>query len=268
MTARVTALLAEDEPLLAASLRRMLTDAWPELTIVAEAADGESALVRALDATPDVLFLDVRMPGRTGLAVAEAVIDDWPDTRPAPLVVFVTAYDEFAVAAFDREAVDYVLKPATPARMARTVERLKQRLAARDAPPVEGDLAALLRRLQGLAHDGAPSGPGERLDAVHVGVGNHVHVIPVAEVLYFEATDKYVSVRTRDREGLIRMSMRELIARLDPAAFLQVHRGTVVNRAQVVAATRDDAGHVTLALRDTPRTIPVSRAFAHRFRAM
>ena len=123
--AEPTALIAEDEPLLAAALRKQLRDAWPELRVVAEAGDGESAIVRALDALPDVLFLDIRMPGRSGLDVAETVVDEWPETRPAPLIVFVTAYDEFALAAFEREAVDYVLKPVTPERLQRTVARLR-----------------------------------------------------------------------------------------------------------------------------------------------
>ena len=267
MSAVPTALIAEDEPLLAASLRKMLRDAWSELEIVAEAADGESAVVRALDTTPDVLFLDIRMPGRTGLAVAEAVVDEWPAARPMPLVVFVTAYDEFAAEAFDREAVDYVLKPVTPERIERTVARLKQRLATRAASPDVGDLATLLQRLQGLTNTPAAIDRG-RLDAVHVGQGNTVRVVPVAEVLYFEAVDKYVSVQTRDREGLIRMSMRELLARLDPAEFMQVHRKTIVARAQIVSVTRDETGHLALTLRDTPKSIAVSRAFAHCFRAM
>lgn len=259
-----TALIAEDEPLLAASLRKLLREAWPELEIVAEVADGESAVAQALDAMPEILFLDIRMPGRTGLAAAEAIVDDWPDDRPAPLVVFVTAYDEFAIQAFDREAVDYVLKPVTPERIARTVERLRARTTARAAPDETG-MAALLRRLQDLA---PASSDTERLDAIHVGVGNQVRIVPVADVLYFEATDKYVAVHTRDGEGLIRTSMRELLARLDPATFVQVHRGTIVSKPRIVSATRNEAGHVTLTLRDVARPIPVSRAFAHRFRAM
>jgi DNA-binding LytR/AlgR family response regulator len=260
-----TALLAEDEPLLAATLRKQLRDAWPELVVTAEAPDGETAIVRALGLLPDVLFLDIRMPGRSGLAVAEAVVDDWPDDHPAPLIVFVTAYDEFAIAAFEREAVDYVQKPVTPERIARTVERLKARLAQRTPIPDVTDLAKLVASLQAAAGV-APA--AERLDIVHVGRGDTIELVPVADVLYFEATDKYVTVHTRGREGLIRTSMRELIARLDPQAFMQVHRAVIVNRAQIAAAVRDEEGHVTLRLRDAPTTIAVSRAFAHRFRAM
>ena len=266
-----TALVAEDEPLLAVALKKMLREAWPALRLVAEASDGIAATALALDATPDVLFLDIKMPGRSGLAVAEAVIDEWPDARPLPLIVFITAYDEFAVAAFEHQAADYVLKPVTADRIGRMVERLQARLAERRSLPAEGDLAGLLQSLQALA-PAAGAGPiGHRpdaFDAINVGIGGNVRIVQVADVLFFEATDKYVAVHTRTGEGLIRMSMRELLARLDPAAFMQVHRGIVVSRAQIVAATRDDAGRTTLKLRDTPRTIAVSRAFAHRFKAM
>jgi DNA-binding LytR/AlgR family response regulator len=264
-----TALIAEDEPLLAGTLRKQLRDAWPELTIVAEASDGETAIVRALDELPDVLFLDIRMPGRTGLAVAEAVVDDWPDDRSAPLIVFVTAYDEFAIAAFEREAVDYVQKPVTPERIVRTVTRVQARLRQRAVTPDASALARLVASLQ--AAGGLAAGEkcaGDRLDVVHVGRGDTVEMVPVTEVVYFEATDKYVTVHARGRAGLIRTSMRELAARLDPQAFMQVHRAVIVNRAQIVAAVRDDEGHVELRLRDSPNTIAVSRAFAHRFRAM
>lgn len=262
-----TALVAEDEPLLAAELKKLLRQAWPQLEIVAEASDGVSATALALDATPDILFLDIKMPGRTGLAVAEAVIDEWPDGRPTPLVVFITAYDEYALAAFEHQAADYVLKPATAERIARTVERLRARLAERAPLPADGDLARLLQRLQNLVPSATDSSQS-RLDAIHVGIGNQVRIVPTAEILFFEATDKYVGVHTREGEGLIRMSMRDLMDRLDPSAFIQVHRGVVVNRAQIVMATRDESGRMALKLRDSPRTIGVSRAFVHHFRAM
>ena len=272
-TIAATALIAEDEPLLAAELKKLVREAWPELRIVVEASDGIAATTLALEETPDVLFLDIKMPGRTGLAVAEAVIDEWPDTRPAPLIVFITAYDEFALAAFERQAADYVLKPVTPERLARTVERLQARLAERAARPAEGDLAKLLHGLQALAPSLAPALAGAlprdgRLDAIHVGIGNSVRIVPIGEVLYFEATDKYVSVHTQKDEGLIRMSMRDLMARLDPADFLQIHRGVVVRRSQIALATRDESGRMSLKLRDVPRALGVSRAFAHHFRAM
>lgn len=264
-----TALVAEDEPLLAAALKKQLRDAWPELVLVAEAGDGIAATTLALDATPDVLFLDIKMPGCSGLDVARAVIDEWPAGRPAPLIVFITAYDEYALAAFERQAADYVLKPATPARIERTVERLRVRLAERAPVPAEGDLARLLQGLQALVPSAIGSlQPADRLDAIHVGVGNQIRIVATRDILFFEATDKYVGVHTIDGEGLIRMSMRDLLARLDPVAFIQVHRGTVVSRAQIVLATRDESGRLTLKLRDSPRTLGVSRAFAHHFRAM
>ena len=268
MSRAPTALVAEDEPLLAAEVKKLLRQAWPELEIVAEATDGIGATALALDATPDILFLDIKMPGRTGLAVAEAVIDDWPEGRPTPLIVFITAYDEYALAAFEHQAVDYVLKPATAERMGRTVERLRERLAERTPQPADGDLARLLQNLQKLVPASTTSQPEGFLDAIHVGIGNNVRVVPTAEVLFFEATDKYVGVHTREGEGLIRLSMRELLARLDPAAFIQVHRGTVVARAQIVMAMRDESGRMALKLRDSARVLGVSRAFAHHFRAM
>ncbi|MEO9063404.1 MAG: LytTR family DNA-binding domain-containing protein [Burkholderiaceae bacterium] len=269
-TIAATALVAEDEPLLAAELKKLLKQAWPELRIAAEASDGIAATTQALDATPDILFLDIKMPGRTGLAVAEAVIDEWPDACPTPLIVFITAYDEYALAAFEHQAADYVLKPVTAERIARTVQRLRLRLSERTARRADGDLAKLLAGLQSLAPSfaGTATQRDGLLDAIHVGIGSSVRIVPVDEVLYFEATDKYVGVYSHKEEGLIRMSMRDLIARLDPAVFLQVHRGVVVRRSQIVMATRDEAGRMSLKLRDLPQAIGVSRAFAHHFHAM
>ncbi len=267
-----TALIAEDEPLLLASLRKQLREAWPDLRIVAEATDGEQAVALALETTPDVLFLDIRMPGRTGLAVAEAVVDDWPETTAAPLIVFVTAYDEFALAAFERAAVDYVLKPVTPERIAKTVERLRSRVEARTdarAPTLSPDhLAALVGTLQSIGSTAGAALDRAPLDVLQVGHGNTVTMVPVGDVRFFEATDKYVAVHAGGPEGLIRMSMRELVARLDPRAFVQVHRGVIVARSQIAAAVRDDLGRVVLKLRDSPRELNVSRAFAHLFRPM
>lgn len=267
-----TALIAEDEPLLAQALARMLKDLWPELDIVASASDGDSAVALALEHTPDLMFLDIKMPGRSGLAVAEAVADDWPADRPEPLFAFVTAYDEFAVDAFERAAADYVLKPATPERLGKTVERLRQRLAARAGIPAASDLAALLQRVQALSDGQAASTTAaastERLKLLRAGVGNTVKMIPVAEVICFEATDKYVNVVTASGEALLRMSLRELAARIDTADFLQVHRSVLVNSLQIASATRDELGHYTLALRGLARPIKVSRAFAHLFRPM
>lgn len=260
------ALIAEDEPVLARTLARLLREAWPGIRLTDPAEDGLAATALALAQQPDLLFLDIQMPGRTGLEVAEAVADDWPEDQPAPLLVFVTAYDEFAVAAFERAAVDYVLKPVTPERLARTVARLRERLAARGALPRLGDTAEQVRRVQSIS---APAlAAAERIKVIRAGVGNTVRMIPVADVLCLEATDKYVNVVTAGGEALVRMSLRELTSRIDGERFMQVHRSVLVNADHIVSATRDELGHYSLAVRDLQRPVKVSRAFAHLFRPM
>jgi DNA-binding LytR/AlgR family response regulator len=219
----------------------------------------------ALEHTPQVLFLDIRMPGRSGLEVAEAVADDWPDGRPLPLIVFVTAHDEFAVPAFERAAVDYVLKPVTAERLALTVRRLQERLAQQPAaPPAEGR-AQLMQQLQALA---PPAPEQERIKVIRAGVGNTVRMIPVADVICLEATEKYVNVVTASGESLVRMSLRELAARIDGPEFIQVHRSVLVNAGSILSAVRDENGHYSLSLRGLQRPVKVSRAFTHLFRAM
>jgi DNA-binding LytR/AlgR family response regulator len=261
-----TALIAEDEPVLARTLTRLLEQVWPQLRIVGVAEDGLQATQLGLAHTPDVLFLDIKMPGRTGLEVAEAVADDWPDDRAEPLFVFITAYDSFAVPAFERAAVDYLLKPATAGRLQQTVDRLKARLAERAVSPGAGDRAALMRRMQSIA---APEGElRERIKVLRAGVGNTVRMIPVADVVCFEATEKYVNVVTAAGEALVRMSLRELMARIDSADFIQVHRSVMVNANAILSATRDENGHYSLAVRGLQRPLKVSRAFGHLFRPM
>jgi DNA-binding LytR/AlgR family response regulator len=260
------ALVAEDEPLLAATLVRLLHDVWPELDVVAVAQDGVAAIEQALEQTPDVMFLDIKMPGKTGLDVAEAVADDWPDRSAEPLFVFVTAYDEFALSAFERAAVDYLLKPVTADRLQKTVARLRERLAIRTPTPGAGEMATLFRRVQSIS---APAGEaGEPIRVIRAGVGNVVKMIPVADVICFEAADKYVNVVTASGEALVRMSLRELMSRIDAVDFLQVHRSVMVNANAIASATRDEFGHFTLNLRGLSRTVKVSRAFGHLFRPM
>jgi DNA-binding LytR/AlgR family response regulator len=261
-----TAIIAEDEPLLARSLTRLLAEAWPELEIVGAAEDGLTAIELALEHTPDVLFLDIKMPGKTGLEVAEIVADDWPTEKAAPLLVFVTAYDEFAIPAFEHAAVDYLLKPATLDRLTSSVARLKQRLAERANAPDDDEMALLMQRVQSIS---APAGnPDERIKIIRAGVGNTVRMIPVQDVICFEATEKYVNVVTSTGEALVRMSLRELTARIDTTDFKQVHRSVLVNFNAILTATRDDNGHYSLTLRGLQRPIKVSRAFGHLFRAM
>lgn len=263
---RPTALIAEDEPVLARTLTRLLEQAWPELRLLGVAEDGLQAVELALAQAPDVVFLDIKMPGRNGLEVAAAVADDWPDERPGPLFVFVTAFDEFAVRAFEHAAVDYLLKPATAERLDQTVARLKVRLAERGAAPLGDERAALIQRMQSIAAP-APE-PGERIKVIRAGVGNTVRMIPVAEVVCFEATEKYVNVVTPSGEALVRMSLRELMARIDSTDFIQVHRSVMVNASAILSATRDENGHYSLAMRGLQRPLRVSRAFGHLFRPM
>ena len=267
-----TALIAEDEPLLAQALRAELARAWPELQLLEPAIDGDDAVERALDGRPDVVFLDIRMPGRSGLEAAEALVEDWPtDQAPLPLIVFVTAYDQYALQAFERAAVDYLQKPVQPARLAACCARLKDMLALRAAAGASAapDDAALLGRLRALLGAGPqPSGAQAPLTILQASIGTTLHMIPVDEVVYFEAADKYVRVVTASREALIRMPLRELLPRLRPEQFWQIHRGTVVRADAVATATRDDSGKVFLTLRQRPERLVASRLYAHLFRGM
>jgi len=271
---KARALIAEDEPLLAESLRGELAALWPELEIVAIAGDGEAAVSEALARRPDVCFLDIRMPGMSGLEAAEALAEDWPEGDAAfPLLVFVTAYDQYALEAFERAAVDYVLKPVQRARLAATVQRLQSTLATRSGTAPAAELGEVVERLRGLLGPIADSTPAatprvEPLHVIQVGVGNAIHMVPIDDVLYFEAADKYVRVVTATREHLIRTSLRELLPRLDANRFWQIHRGIVVRAEKIAAAEREESGRVTLRLQGRPDKLVVSRLYAHRFKAM
>ena len=283
-TAPARALIAEDEPLLAAQLRSELSALWPELEVVAVVGDGQGAVEQALALRPDVCFLDIGMPELSGLEAAQALAEDWPEDGPHfPLVVFVTAYDQYALQAFERDAFDYVLKPIDPARLARTCARLREALAARsaaaaaamspasDTPAVDpAGLAAAVAQLRALLDRGDGSGapPQAPLNVIQAGVGNAIHMVPVDDVVYFEAADKYVRVLTATREYLIRVALRELMPRLDATRFWQIHRGTIVRAEAIASAERDELGRVTLRLHGRPERLVVSRLHAHRFKAM
>jgi DNA-binding LytR/AlgR family response regulator len=256
----ITALIAEDEPILAATLTAALQRNWPDLSIVASCANGIEALAQAAALQPQVLFLDIKMPGKSGLEVAEELADAWTGPAPFPQIVFVTAYDEFAVQAFEREAADYVLKPVSDDRLARTVARLRQRLQDKPAGGLEV-LAAQLRAL------GVPMA-AQRLGVIRAAVGNQVRMVPVSEVVYFEAADKYVNVVTADSEVLIRMSLKDLLPQLDEQVFWQVHRGTIVNSSCVLSAVREEGGKMSLSLRGRSEKLRVSPLYAHLFRQM
>jgi DNA-binding LytR/AlgR family response regulator len=258
------ALIAEDEPILAQALVQALQRLWPELQVAGVADNGIAAIQQALGQRPDVLFLDIKMPGKTGLEAAQELAEDWPDDTPFPLVVFVTAYDEYALQAFEQAAVDYVLKPVGDARLSKTIDRLKARL---EQHLERGDE---LERIVGQLRTLVPSAPAatERLTIIRAAVGNQVRMIPIADVLYFEATDKYVNVVTADNESLIRTSLKELLPQIDTNQFWQIHRGTVVNANCIEAAIRDEAGKFSVKLRGRNERLPVSRIFAHLFRQM
>jgi DNA-binding LytR/AlgR family response regulator len=260
------AMIAEDEPVLVASLTRMLSELWPQLQVIAVAEDGAAAITQALLSTPDIMFLDIKMPGPNGLQVAETVADEWPNDKPEPLFVFVTAHDEFAVSAFERAAIDYLLKPVTAERLETTVVRLQARLAARAATPAAGEMASLFRLVQSIS---APKGASaDRIRVIRASVGAVVRMIPVDEVICLEAADKYVNVITREGESLVRMSLRDLLSRIEGAEFVQVHRAAAVNAKYMASAMRDEFGHFTLSLRGLSKTLKVSRAFSHLFRPM
>jgi len=258
------ALIAEDEPILAATLARTLQTLWPGLDIVATAPNGLVAVEQALALRPDVLFLDIRMPGQTGLEVAEELAERWEGPAPFPHIVFVTAFDDYAVQAFEHAAFDYVLKPVSSARLGKTVERLRGALETRTALAPDA-LGQLLGQLQALAPRAAPS---ECLTTIRAAVGNAVRMIPVPDVVYFQAIDKYVNVVTADAEALIRVPLKELLPQLDSAQFRQVSRSTVVNMGCVTSAVRDDMGKVLLTLRGRPEKPRVSPVYAHLFRQM
>ncbi|MDT6961549.1 MULTISPECIES: LytTR family DNA-binding domain-containing protein [unclassified Cupriavidus] len=276
-----TLLIADDEALLARVLESELKTLWPEATIAAVVHDGMAALDAAREHQPDVAFLDIRMPGMSGMDVARELIEF---DRP-PLVVFVTAYDQFALEAFERAAVDYVLKPVQHERLEATVERLRARLSAKAAEDIDDDaqddaaatdigtmvdtdrLAQLLARLESLDKPQAAA-RGQYLRFIKALVGQEVRIIPVDEVVYLEATDKYVNVVSTGGEALIRTSLRELTQQLDPDRFWQIHRGTVVNIDCVASAVNQSLGRLSLKLRDRPESLPVARQYAHLFKQM
>ncbi len=257
-TRKVAAIIADDEPRLAAYLRDRLAVLWPDLVIAGVAANGPEAQALIADESPDIAFLDIRMPGLTGLEVARSA---GPDVH----VVFVTAFDQYAVDAFERAAVDYLLKPVSDDRLAQTVERLQRRVAGGNAP---SDWQSALTMLAQLAPSQSAGGAPERLAWIRASVGAQVRLIPVEEVCYFQSNDKYTSVFTADGEALIRTPLRELAESLDPNRFWQVHRGTIVNVSHVAATHRDLAGRVSLALKTRAESVAVSRAFSHRFKQM
>lgn len=270
-----TALIADDEPLLRSQLRARLAVLWPELAIV-EATNGLEAMEiverDGLDAPPDICFLDIHMPGVSGLEVARRVRDlarsaSDGAARRAPALVFITAFDAYAVEAFEHGAIDYVLKPFEPERLAETIARLKQRRdeeSEAPSPSVEDDV------IERLAQRLADHGTGRRstLQWIKASVGSTVRLIPVEDVCYFHADDKYTRVITSDGEALIRKPIKELVAELDGTRFWQIHRATIVNTRAIAGVIRGQKDSADLKLKGRPETLTVSRAYLHLFRQM
>ena len=254
-----TCVVAEDETLLRHALVAQLQRAWPELRIVAECEDGASAVEALAEHNPDVAFLDIRMPGLTGLEVAATAADASPRTQ----IVFVTAYDQYAIDAFERGAIDYLLKPVTPERLQATVARLQ----ARDALPDAAALAVLLDRLGALPAS-MPAGAPEPLTWLTASAGKETRLVLVEDVAYFQADHKYTTVVTAEGEALLRSSLRELLPRLDQALFKQIHRSTIVNLKAIAGITRDDSGRGIVRLRQRPETLTVSQPFMGLFKHM
>ena len=245
-----SALIAEDEVVLRDELQAHLKSLWPELKIVALAANGIEALQALDEQRPDVMFLDIQMPGLTGLEVAR-------QAEGRCHVVFVTAYDAHAVAAFEQGAIDYVLKPYDAARIATAVRRVRQRL--HETPPA---LDGVLRELA------AAQPPREHLRWINASQGQEVRLITVDEVCYFQSDTKYTRVVTANSEALIRRSLKELQDQLDPSCFWQIHRSTIVNANAIAGVSRDFRGHISVKLKTRSEKLPVSEGHEHLFRQM
>ncbi|HEV8094349.1 MAG TPA: LytTR family DNA-binding domain-containing protein [Burkholderiales bacterium] len=267
------AVIADDEPLMREQLRARLREAWPELEIVGEARNGIEAVEKTATLLPDLVFLDIRMPGMTGIEAAREIAALEPaDGAGAPEIVFVTAYDEYAIEAFEQGVVDYILKPADPERLRVTVERIRKRLARPASPATSAvhgvapeTLQALLERLQQRLEGGATPG---HLKWIQAQIGQQIQMIPVEEVLFFVSDEKYTRVQTAQIEALIRKPIKELVAELDPKQFWQIHRSTLVNARAIAGVSRDFRGRQLVSVKGRPEKLEVSRSYAQLFKGM
>ncbi|MDM4768092.1 LytTR family DNA-binding domain-containing protein [Pelomonas sp. SE-A7] len=270
---QVRAVLADDERLMREQLRSRLTEVWPDLDIVAEAKNGLEAVELVQAHKPDLVFLDIRMPGLTGVDAARQIAqlpedDDWL----LPEIVFITAYDQYAVEAFEQGVADYVLKPAERERLQVTVERVKKRLAQRHSnEPVPDDgkpaqpMQQLLHKLSGQLN---PSGIPNYLQWIQATVGQTIQMIPVEDVLFFISDEKYTRVQTASVEALIRKPIKELVDELDPKLFWQIHRSTLVNVKAIAGITRDFRGRQLVGIKGLNEKLEVSRSYTHLFKGM
>ena len=251
-----TAIIADDERLMREQLRARLTEVWPDLQVVTEAKNGEEAVAAVQDHRPDLAFLDIRMPGMTGIEAARHIGD-------ACHVVFITAYNEYAVDAFEHGAIDYVLKPAEAERLMITVARLKQRLGSKPS-----DLSALLSQLGAKLESAGGAAQRSYLQWIQASVGQQLRLIPSAEILFFTSDEKYTRVQTETFEALIRKPIKELIDELDPEQFWQIHRGTIVNAKAIAGVTRDFRGRQLVLIKGHSEKLEVSRNYTHLFKQM
>lgn len=248
-----SAIIADDERLMREQLKLRLQQAWPELDIIGEARNGDEAVEMVATLRPDFTFLDIRMPGKTGLEAAQAI-------GSQSHIVFITAYDQYAVEAFERGAIDYVLKPAEPERLTMTVARLKTRLQA-----PAGDMGAMLAEL--AKKIAVPAKPAY-LQWIQASIGQELRLIPVEEVLFFQSDDKYTRVQTARFEALIRKPVRDLCEELNPDLFWQIHRATLVNVNAIEGVTRDLRGRHLVLIKGLTEKLEVSRSFVHLFKQM
>ena len=273
-----SAVIADDERLMREQLRARITEAWPELQIVAEAKNGQEAVDLVAQHRPDLVFLDIRMPGLTGVEAARQIAQlETDDHWPLPEIVFITAYDQYAVEAFEQGAVDYVLKPAERERLAVTVQRLKARLAQRaasgsaaptnDAAAGTGQAAPLQQLLHKLSAQMSGKAP-EYLRWIQASVGQAIQMIPVEDVLFFISDEKYTRVQTAQLEALIRKPIKELVDEVDPQVFWQIHRSTLVNTKAIAGVSRDFRGRQLVAIKGLNEKLEVSRSYTGLFKGM
>ncbi|MFT3954612.1 MAG: LytTR family DNA-binding domain-containing protein [Piscinibacter sp.] len=270
-TSGLKAVIADDERLMREQLRARLAEAWPELEIVAEAKNGAEAVELVGQQHPDIVFLDIRMPGMTGVEAARAIAqlptgDDAEDGWSGCEIVFITAYDEYAVEAFEQGAADYVLKPAERERLARTAERIRRRIAQRDSGegPAVGGMQQLLQKLSSHMN---PAGAA-KLKWIQATVGQSIQMIPVEDVLFFISDEKYTRVQTATIEALIRKPIKELLEELDAELFWQIHRSTLVNVKAIAGVSRDLRGRQLVSVRGHTEKLEVSRSFTGLFKGM
>ena len=256
----LTAIIAEDEPILRAQLKIKLGKLWPELQVLADVGDGESALQAIATHHPTLAFLDIQMPEMTGVEVARQMV-----AGKAQLchVVFVTAFDQYAIEAFETGAIDYVLKPYTDERLLATVDRLKLRLDTKSPGGIEPNLAAVLEQLAAKLNPRC-----DRLKWIKANIGANLSLIPIDDVLFFQADEKYTLVATKERDALIRTPIKELLIGLDPDKFWQIHRSTIVNATAIDSVSRDIHGQATVRIRGRRENLTVSRPFSHLFKQM